>query len=105
MGRLRVLGAVLVVWGALSILVLGTSYEWVATDYSVARFAAATDRRAGNAVEGPVDRPMVIAGGAVLMVTGLWVGLLVPYVMNRNTRQMRRDAGLDDPDPPVAPPT
>lgn len=98
MWKLRLIGAVLFVWGALSILALGTSYEWLATDYSIARYASTTDRRAGNTVQ-EVDEPMVIAGGAVAMFTGLWVGLLVPFVLNRNTRRMQAEAGLDDAAP------
>jgi hypothetical protein len=29
----------------------------------------------------------------VAIFTGLWIGLLVPYVMNRNTKRMMREAG------------
>jgi hypothetical protein len=92
MWKLRLIGAVLVVWGAMSLLALGTSYEWLATDYSIARYASTADRRIGNEVQ-EVDEPMVIAGGAVAIFTGLWIGLLVPYVMNRNTKRMMREAG------------
>ena len=42
---------------------------------------------------------MAIAGSAVMMFAGPWIGLLVPWLLNRNHRKVMIAAGFD-PDAP-----
>ena len=44
-------------------------------------------------------RPIAVVGSAVVMFAGAWIGLLVPYVMNRDRRKQMAAAGYD-PDAP-----
>ncbi|MGN6695775.1 MAG: hypothetical protein ACTHN0_16485, partial [Aquihabitans sp.] len=80
MGRLRVLGLVLFAYGAIMLLLLWSPYEQWALEHSIAEVVSTTDRRVNNRVD-TADEPMAIAGSAVMMFAGAWIGLLVPYVM------------------------
>lgn len=108
MWKLRVLGLGMVVYGGVMLLLLQTQYRDWALDHSIAEVVSRTDRRVNNTVD-TADEPMAIAGSAVMVFAGLWIGLLVPYVMNRSYRKQMAAAGyLDDPVPgpePGAPPT
>ena len=104
MWRLRVLGLAMVVYGAGTLVLLATPWRDWALDHSVAELASWSDRRANNEVTGEVDEPMAIAGSAVLTFAGLWVGLLVPFVLNRNQRAAARSAGHTDPPARAGPP-
>ncbi|HWJ62856.1 MAG TPA: hypothetical protein VNS19_12890 [Acidimicrobiales bacterium] len=109
MGKLRVLGLGLFAYGAIMLLLLWSPWRDWALEHSIAEVVSTTDRRVGNRVD-TVDEPMAIAGSAVLMFAGAWMGLLVPYVMNRDARKQMIAAGFDpdapDPTPdPTEPPT
>lgn len=94
---LRVLGLGMAVYGAvmLALLYIPSTKQWALT-HSIAAVVSRTDRRVGNTVEGAVDMPMALAGSAVLIFAGLWIGLLVPALLNRNRRRMMREAGYED---------
>ena len=96
MWKLRLLGLAMVAYGGIMLILLYTPYKDWALDHSIAEVVSRTDRRANNTVD-TADEPMAIAGSAVLIFAGLWIGLLVPYVMNRSYRKQMAAAGyLDD---------
>jgi hypothetical protein len=102
-GRLRVLGLVMFAYGAIMLLLLFSPWKTWALEHSIAEVVSTTDRRVGNRVD-TADEPMAIAGSAVVMFAGAWIGILVPYVMNRDRRRQLAAAGLDDqPDTPFDP--
>lgn len=98
MWKMRVIGLVMFVYGAGMLLLLQTQYRDWALDHSIAEVVSTTDRRANNRVD-TADEPMAIAGSAVVMFAGAWIGLLVPFVMNRSHRKQMEAAGYD-PDAP-----
>lgn len=93
---LRLLGAALVIYGGVMLALLATPHRDWALDHSIAEVVSSTDRRVGNEVSGSVDEPIAIAGSAVLVFAGLWIGLLVPYVIGRSHRSAAQGAGWDD---------
>ena len=95
MWKLRALGLGLVVYGGVMLLLLQTQYRDWALDHAIAEVVSRTDRRVNNTVD-TADEPMAIAGSAVLIFAGLWIGLLVPYVMDRSMRKQLEAAGLAD---------
>ena len=100
MWKLRVLGIGMFAYGAVMLLLLNTQYRAWALDHSIAEVVSYSDRRVNNQVSGSVDEPMAIAGSAVMMFAGAWIGFLVPWVLDRNTRKQMAAAGYD-PDAPV----
>lgn len=98
MGKLRVLGLAMFAYGAIMLVLLYSPQKQWALDHSIAEVVSTTDRRVGNRVD-TADEPMAIAGSAVVMIAGAWIGLLVPYVMNRDRRKQMIAAGFD-PDAP-----
>ncbi len=91
MRTLRILGLVLVLYGGVMLLLLMTpAREW-ALQHSIAEMVSRTDRRVGNTVT-EADMPMAVAGSAVLIFAGLWIAVLVPWVMNRSRAKMSADA-------------
>ncbi len=98
MVTLRVIGAVMVAYGAVMLVLLATSAQDWALDHSIAELVSYTDRRANNQVSGSVDLPLAIAGSVVVIFAGLWIGLLVPRVMQRHRQAMLDgvDFGADD---------
>jgi H+/Cl- antiporter ClcA len=100
--RLRILGLVLFAYGAIMLALLWSPWRQWALEHSIAEVVSTTDRRVGNRVD-TVDEPIAVVGSAVLMFTGAWIGLLVPFVMNRSTRKQMIAAGFD-PDAPDDPP-
>lgn len=92
---------VLFLYGGIMLLLLMTPARQWALEHSIAEVVSRTDRRVGNTVVGDADMPMAIAGSAVMIITGLWIGLLVPWVMNRNRAKMMADSeALGDPNLP-----
>ena len=85
---LRIIGLIMVVYGAVMLILLFTPAKQWALEHSIAALVSVTDRRANNAVQGPVDEPIAYVGSAVLIFAGLWIGLLVPWVLNRNHAKM-----------------
>jgi len=83
MKQLRILGLSMFVYGAVMLALLFTPWKEWAANHSIAALVSATDRRVGNGIEGPVDMPMSIAGSAVVMFAGLWIGILVPHLLNK----------------------
>lgn len=81
MKQLRFLGLAMFLYGAVMLALLFTPWKEWAANHSIASFVSATDRRAGNTIDTPVDMPMSIVGDCVMMFAGLWVGLLVPRVL------------------------
>lgn len=88
MARLRILGALLVIYGVGMLVLLYTPYKDWALDHSIASAVAVSDRRVGNEIDTTVDMPMAIAGSAVVTIAGLWIMLLVPWVLGRHRRAM-----------------
>lgn len=86
---MRILGLALFAYGAVMLVLLLTPARQWALDHSIAAVVSTADRRAGNGVQGSADLPMAIAGSAVVMLAGLWFGLLVPYVFRRNSARQR----------------
>ncbi|MFN8017106.1 MAG: hypothetical protein U0P45_03185 [Acidimicrobiales bacterium] len=102
MWKLRLLGLGMVAYGGIMLLLLQTQYRDWALDHSIAEVVSRTDRRVNNTVD-TADEPMAIAGSAVMIFAGLWIGLLVPFVMDRSYRKQMAAAGyLDDDAPPAA---
>lgn len=85
---MRVIGWLMFAYGAVMLILLFTSAKDWALNYSIAALVSRTDRRAGNAIEGPVDEPIAIAGSAVVMFAGLWFALLVPWLIDRSKGKM-----------------
>ncbi len=83
MGRLRILGLLMFVYGAVMLALLFTQWKEWAANHSIAAFVSATDRRVGNSIDTAVDMPISIAGDCVVMFAGLWIGLLVPRVLKK----------------------
>ncbi|WP_421122049.1 hypothetical protein ACE2AJ_13485 [Aquihabitans daechungensis] len=98
MGRLRVLGLVMFAYGAIMLLLLWSPWREWALEHSIAEVVSTTDRRVGNRVD-TVDEPIAVVGSAVVMFAGAWIGLLVPYVINRSTRRQMAAAGFDPDEP------
>lgn len=101
-GKLRVLGLAMFAYGAIMLALLYSPQKQWALEHSIAEVVSTTDRRVGNRVD-TADEPMAIAGSAVMLFAGAWIGLLVPYVMNRDRRRQYRAAGFDpdEPDDPT----
>lgn len=101
MARLRIVGGLLVLYGVGMLVLLYTPYKDWALDHSIASAVAVSDRRVGNEIDTTVDMPMAIAGSAVVTFAGLWIMLLVPWVLGRNHRaiveQATHAADLDQP--------
>ena len=97
-GRLRILGLVMFAYGAIMLALLWSPWRQWALEHSIAEVVSTTDRRVGNRVD-TVDEPIAVVGSAVVMFAGAWIGLLVPYVMNRDRRKQMAAAGYD-PDAP-----
>jgi len=68
-------------YGAVMLALLFTPWKEWAANHSIASFVSATDQRAGNTINTPVDMPISVVGSCVMMFGGLWVGLLVPRVL------------------------
>ena len=92
------LGLAMFAYGAIMLFLLYSPWKDWALEHSIAEVVSTTDRRVGNRVD-TADEPMALAGSAVVMFAGAWIGILVPYVMNRNTRKQMAAAGYD-PDAP-----
>ena len=73
----------MVVYGAVMFALLFTRWEQWAADHSIASFVSATDKRLNNSISTTVDRPISIVGDVVLMVSGLWIGILVPHLLKK----------------------
>lgn len=99
MWTLRIIGLAMVIYGGGMLLLLQTEHRDWALDHSIAEVVSTTDRRANNQVTGSVDEPMAIAGSAVVMFAGAWIGLLVPFVIERNTKKQMELAGYGDEEP------
>ena len=95
MMKLRVLGLAMFAYGAIMLALLYSPQKEWALEHSIAEVVSTTDRRVGNRVD-TADEPMAIAGSAVVMFAGAWIGILVPYVMNRDRKRQLAAAGLDD---------
>jgi hypothetical protein len=89
--KLRIIGALMFLVGATLLLLLFTPWKDWALNHSVAAFTSATDRRAGNSIDAPVDMPMSIAGDVVLMFTGLWTGILMPRMLTKFKNETRSE--------------
>jgi len=98
MVTLRVIGAVMVLYGAVMLVLLATSAQDWALDHSIAELVSWTDRRASNQVSGSVDMPLAVVGSVVVIFAGLWIGLLIPRVLQRHQQAMLdgADFGADD---------
>lgn len=96
MTALRVIGAVMVLYGAVMLVLLATPAQDWALDHSIAELVSYTDRRANNQVSGSVDMPLAIVGSVVVIFAGLWIGLLVPRVLQRHQPTMLDSAGYGD---------
>ncbi|MEZ5117779.1 MAG: hypothetical protein R2737_16080 [Candidatus Nanopelagicales bacterium] len=94
MRTLRIIGLLMFAYGAVMLVLLATPARDWALDHSIARYVSLTDRRVNNVVD-TADLPMAIAGSAVVMFAGAWIGLLVPWVMKRNTGRMRAQIEAD----------
>jgi uncharacterized protein YjeT (DUF2065 family) len=92
---LRIIGLLLFLVGATFMILLFSPWKDWALNHSVASFVSATDRRAGNSIDGPVDMPISIAGNAVLMFTGLWTGILMPRVLTKFKAQSSLQGSAD----------
>lgn len=95
----RVVGLAMLVYGVATLVMLQTSYRDWALDHSLAEAVSWSDRRVDNEITGSVDEPMVVAGAGVMIFAGLWFGLLIPYVFNKDDRRARE---IYEDDPPVA---
>jgi hypothetical protein len=89
MKTMRILGLAMFAYGAIMLILLLTPARQWALDHSIAAAVSTVDRRAGNGIQGSADLPMAIAGSAVVMLAGLWFGILVPYVIGRNAARQR----------------
>lgn len=94
------LGLGMFAYGAIMLALLHSPQKQWALEHSIAEVVSTTDRRVGNRVD-TADEPMAIAGSAVVMFAGAWIGILVPYVMNRDRRKQFAAAGFDDEDAPT----
>jgi H+/Cl- antiporter ClcA len=91
-------------YGAIMLLLLWSPWRQWALEHSIAEVVSTTDRRVGNRVD-TVDEPIAVVGSAVVMFAGAWIGLLVPYVIDRSMRKQAIAAGFDpdEPDEPEDP--
>jgi|GEM_PF-6599352 len=89
MKQIRLIGAGMFVYGAVNLVLLATPWREWALEHSVAHAVSASDRRAGNGIDGAVNMPMAIAGGVIMTFSGLWFGVFVPWVVERSFRRMR----------------
>jgi hypothetical protein len=78
MRQLRIIGLVMLAYGAVMLLLLFTPWKEWAANHSIAHLVSRTDRRIDNEVHGSVDMPLSIAGDVVMMFAGLWFAFLVP---------------------------
>ena len=99
MVALRVIGGLMVLYGVVMLVLLATPAQDWALDHSIAELVSYTDRRANNQVSGSVDMPLAIVGSAVVIFAGLWIGLLVPRVLQRQQQAMLE--GFEDADGPA----
>ena len=111
MKRLRWLGLAMFAYGFVMLILLFTPWKEWAANHSVAALVSATDRRAGNTIDEAVDMPISIAGDVVMMFAGLWIGLLVPRMLEKfqagyasQPGQQLPPPGQQVPPPPPPPP-
>jgi uncharacterized membrane protein YbaN (DUF454 family) len=89
MRTMRIIGWLMVAYGAVMLVLLVTPWRQWALEHSIAEMASRTDRRAGNVVD-EADLPMAVVGSIVMLLAGLWFAILVPWVFARNREKMMR---------------
>lgn len=83
MTKMRIIGALMFLYGGVMLALLATPARGWALDHSIAELVSWTDRRVANEVNGSVDMPIAIAGSAVVMFAGAWFAVLVPLAFGR----------------------
>lgn len=83
---LRLAGLFWFVLGVANLVLLITpAKDWLLRN-NLTDLTSLLDRRASNTIGG-VDTPeTVVIGGVIAIVVGLWVGVGVPFVLDRGTR-------------------
>ena len=104
MRQLKIIGLVMLAYGAVMLLLLATPWKEWAADHSIAHLVSRTDRRIDNEVNGSVDMPLSIAGDVVMMFAGLWFGLLLPRQFKKYGLGGTAPAAVIPPQPPMARP-
>lgn len=83
---LRLAGSVLFVLGVASLVLLVTPARDWALRNNLTDLTALLDRRASNSIGGVDTVETVVIGGVIAIIVGLWVGLGVPFVLERGMR-------------------
>jgi multidrug efflux pump subunit AcrB len=97
MKQMKIVGALMAVYGlAMLVLLLTPAKQW-ALEHSVAHLVSRTDRRVGNTVNGAVDMPLAVVGSAAVLFAGLWFALFIPRVFARSQAAMRQQIAAQQP--------
>ena len=86
---MRIVGWLMVAYGAGMLLLLVTPARDWALEHSIAELVSRTDRRVNNVVD-EVDPTLAVVGSVVMILAGLWFALLVPWVFRRQRAAMQR---------------
>jgi len=92
MKALRILGFLLLAYGAVMLVLLVVAKDW-ALSHSIVHLVSRTDRRVGNEVDGSIDMPLALISSAVVMFAGAWFAWYIPRMMPHY--------GLGRQDPPT----
>ena len=97
MKQMKIVGALMAVYGLVMLLLLLTPAKQWALEHSIAHLVSRTDRRVGNTVDGAVDMPLAVVGSAAVMFAGLWFALFIPRVFARSQAAMRQQIAQQQP--------
>ena len=82
MKSLRILGFVLLAYGAVMLVLLLVAKDW-ALNHSIVHLVSRTDRRVGNEVDGSIDMPLALVSSAVVMFAGVWFAFYIPRMLKK----------------------
>ena len=99
MTRMRIIGALVFVYGAVMLALLATPARGWALDHSIAEIVSWTDRRVDDQIHGSVDLPLAIVGSVVVMFAGVWFAVLIPAMFGRQRANLPRRMPATMPNP------
>ena len=82
MKALRILGFLLLAYGAVMLVLLVVAKDW-ALSHSIVHLVSRTDRRVGNEVDGSIDMPLALISSVVVMFAGVWFAWYIPRMLRQ----------------------
>jgi len=82
MKSFRILGFVLLAYGAAMLVLLVVAKDW-ALSHSIVHLVSRTNRRFGDEVNGSIDMPLALISSGVVMFAGIWFVWYIPRLMKK----------------------